>query len=154
MASTRQTFGDRMAVLKNARHERFAQEVASGKTQEEAYRAAGYKPSRSDASKLHANPNISARVATLLANSASRVEIDVGTVTDNLLRIALAAELKDTETGLGVARNAWMDVAKLAGLITEKVQREDVGKLAPRPNIEDALASLRVIGEANGVTIQ
>ena len=33
--------------LKNPRHERYAQELAKGKSQAEAYEAAGYKPSRS-----------------------------------------------------------------------------------------------------------
>lgn len=56
-----------MPTLKSAKHERFAQEVASGKKLEEAHGLAGYKPSRATASKLRQNVNISQRVAELLA---------------------------------------------------------------------------------------
>ena len=43
-----------MPILKNARHERFATELANGQTQEKAYIAAGFSPSsaRSSASSL------------------------------------------------------------------------------------------------------
>ena len=56
-----------MPVLDNPRHERFAQELADGKSQTDAYVAAGYKESRSSASALATNPNISARVSELLS---------------------------------------------------------------------------------------
>ncbi len=39
-----------MTVLKNARHERFATELANGQTQEKAYIAAGFSPSSARAS--------------------------------------------------------------------------------------------------------
>ena len=35
-----------MAPLRNTKHERFAQELAEGKSTSEAYEAAGYKPDR------------------------------------------------------------------------------------------------------------
>ena len=35
-----------MGPLLNSKHERFAQELAEGKSMNEAYEAAGYKPSR------------------------------------------------------------------------------------------------------------
>lgn len=56
-----------MPVLPNPKHERFAQELASGKTAEEAHRVAGYKASRSGASQLKHQLNISNRVAEILA---------------------------------------------------------------------------------------
>lgn len=56
-----------MPTLKNPRHERFAQEVANGKTLEEAHGLAGYKASRSGASQLKQNVDISNRVSELLA---------------------------------------------------------------------------------------
>ncbi len=56
-----------MPTLKNPKHERFAQGLASGKSAAESYEAAGYKPSRHNASHLHRNDTISQRVAELLA---------------------------------------------------------------------------------------
>ena len=65
-----------MPALKNAKHERVAQEIASGKTADEAYAAAGYKPDRGNASRLTANDSIKERIAEILNGAASRVEID------------------------------------------------------------------------------
>ena len=53
-------------VLDNQRHERFAQELAKGKTADEAYQLAGYKPNRGNATTPKANQSIAARVAELL----------------------------------------------------------------------------------------
>ena len=51
--------------LKNVRHERFCNEIVSGKSQAEAYRLAGYKPDTGAASRLSANVSIQARIAEL-----------------------------------------------------------------------------------------
>jgi phage terminase small subunit len=55
-----------MTALSNPKHEIFAQELAKGKTAEDAHRIAGYKASRSGASQLKQNLNISNRVSELL----------------------------------------------------------------------------------------
>ena len=41
-----------MAILKNARHEKFAQNLARGMSATEAYAKVGYKPSEAHASRL------------------------------------------------------------------------------------------------------
>lgn len=51
-----------MPVLKNARHEAFAQELAKGKTADEAYKLAGFKPNRGNAATLKQKQSISKRV--------------------------------------------------------------------------------------------
>lgn len=56
-----------MPVLSNPKHERFAQELAKGKSGFEAHSLAGYKASRSGASQLKQDINISNRVNELLA---------------------------------------------------------------------------------------
>jgi len=56
-----------MPVLKNARHEKFAQGLASGKTADEAYEQAGFKPNRGNASRLKANESILHRVEEIKA---------------------------------------------------------------------------------------
>lgn len=55
-----------MPVLKNARHEAFAHELAKGKTADEAYKLAGFKPNRGNAATLKQKQSISKRVDELL----------------------------------------------------------------------------------------
>jgi phage terminase small subunit len=62
-----------MTILRNPRHERFAQELAAGKPATEAYVLAGYRSNAGNASTLKADQNISKRVAEILANH-ERVE--------------------------------------------------------------------------------
>ena len=122
-----------MPPLPNTRHERFAQELAKGLSQAEAYEAAGYRPSRSAAARLAADVNICARVAELAERVAKRTEITAAAITERLMRIADVAEktgvTTDEETGeptdssskhLSVARAALMDAAKLNGLVVER----------------------------------
>jgi phage terminase small subunit len=53
-------------VLENARHERFAQELANGKSAAEAYVLAGYKGNSGNACTLKAYPSIPKRVKEIL----------------------------------------------------------------------------------------
>ncbi|WP_305096465.1 terminase small subunit [Croceibacterium aestuarii] len=73
--------------LKNARHERFAQELAKGKSACDAYTAAGYKESRSAASRLSTNVNIARRVKDLVESGANKAEIDIARVLKELARL-------------------------------------------------------------------
>jgi phage terminase small subunit len=59
--------------LKNARQERFAQELAKGKSQLEAYAAAGYRPDDGAAARLSGNVRVKARLAEIQAKLAERV---------------------------------------------------------------------------------
>ena len=63
-----------MSVLDNPRHERFAQNLASGMTQDAAYEAAGYNKSTSAAARLSADVRICERVASLLDKGAKQTE--------------------------------------------------------------------------------
>lgn len=51
-----------MPVLPNQRHEAFAQALAKGKTADEAYALAGFKPNRGNAATLKAKQSILDRV--------------------------------------------------------------------------------------------
>jgi phage terminase small subunit len=128
-----------MPALENARHERFAQELAKGKSQADAYCAAGYKPSRSAAARLAADVNICARLAEITERAAVRAEISVASLTARLMRLIEVSEatgiMKNAETGevvatspkhLSVARNAIMDAAKLNGLVIDKSAQASV----------------------------
>ena len=78
-----------MPVLKNPRHERFAELLASGKTATEAYGEAGYTPGRRDAaSRLSANVNIRARLRELQAIAIKKTVLTKEWVLNGLIEIA------------------------------------------------------------------
>lgn len=105
-----------MPVLKNARHEKFAQARAKGKTADDAYQDAGFKPHRGNASRLSANESILDRVAELQSKTVKKIEITVD---------SLAAELEEArslaleEKQSSAAVSATMGKAKLFGLGVE-----------------------------------
>jgi hypothetical protein len=106
--------------LKNARHERFAQELAKGLPASKAYVAAGYRPSEPNSSRLTRNEQVSARVAELKGMAADKVVVTVAGLTERLLKIAAAGDGKTEAPLLSVSRAALMDVAKLNGLIVDR----------------------------------
>jgi phage terminase small subunit len=114
-----------MPVLTNARYERFAQNLATGIPQHEAYTKAGFilKPSghRTDASKLARKPEIADRVKELLERQAKRLDITVDTLVGELdLMYKLALATKQPGAGIG----AIMGKAKLLGLVVDKAEVE------------------------------
>lgn len=109
-----------MPVLSNPKHERFAQELAKGKSQIEAYGIAGYKPSEQHACRLASNGKVSQRVTELLERGAKRTEVTIASITESLLRIGAKAEKTEETAGYSVARLTQMDLAKLHGHIREK----------------------------------
>lgn len=106
--------------LKNARHERFAQELAKGSSATAAYAAAGYEPSEQNASRLTRNDKVAARVAELKERAAEKAVVTVASLTERLLNIAKKGEDKTEAPLLSVSRAALMDVAKLNGLIVDR----------------------------------
>lgn len=111
-----------MPALENSRHERFAQELAKGKSQSEAYAEAGYKESRSAAARLASDVNICARLAEIQERAALRVEVTVASLTADLLRLMSKGEALAEAPGLSVARAAVMDIAKLNGLVIDSAK--------------------------------
>jgi len=59
-----------MTILKNARHEAFAQGLAKGLTADQAYQEAGYKANRGNATTLKRKQCISNRVSEILKQTA------------------------------------------------------------------------------------
>ena len=134
-----------MPVLENVRHERFAQELAKGKTQEQAYIDAGYAASgaRGHAARLLvANGNIAERVAELQSAVADKSTWDAARIINNLARYAEKGEAIAEPAGLSVARASMMDIGKLLGLIVDKgeskqehnVQVQVIERKIVRPN--------------------
>ena len=123
-------------VLRNPRHEKFAQELATGKTADAAYVLACYKENRSNAARLNASQDIQKRVAEIQSLGAERAAITVET----LIAQAEAARSKamGEKGGAAAAVSAVTAKAKLAGLWREKVAQTDPsGENAPRYIITD-----------------
>lgn len=77
-----------MPALENPKHERFAQELAKGKSQAEAYLLAGYAASEPHASRLASNGKVEGRVAEILERAATRAEVSKSWVMERLMRNA------------------------------------------------------------------
>lgn len=120
-----------MPILKNAKHERFAQARASGMTVDAAYAEAGYKPHRSNASRLSANDNISARVDEILNAGAERAGINAEHIFTEAARIALSdiRSLFDDSGNLKAVHKLDDDTARAIKKIkvTTKPRNQDEG---------------------------
>jgi hypothetical protein len=93
--------------LKNARHEKFAQELAKGATADAAYTAAGFKPNRGNATRLKLNESIFDRVQQIKGAVAEKVTEK--TAIDAAWVLEKAAELHTKaleEKQLAVAKGA------------------------------------------------
>jgi len=102
------------------KQERFAQEVASGKTQADAYRAAfDVKPTtkpetcQANASKLMSNTDVSTRVAELRAAVAERV---MWTMADSLDVLSTIAKGLDSDAKPSDKVNAVKAINAMIGL--------------------------------------
>jgi phage terminase small subunit len=121
-----------MGVLANSKHERFAQELAKGKSATEAYELAGYRPNRGNATTLKQQESISKRVCEILEGmheghkEAVMQAIESTEVTPESLVRELEearAVAKDQKQGAAMTA-ATIGKARILGLIIEK--REDV----------------------------
>ena len=112
-----------MPTLQNPRHERFVRELATGKSADAAYVAAGYSANWSNAARLSANQDVQKRVAEIQSLGAERAAITVET----LIAEAEAARTKAMaeKGGAAAAVAAVTAKAKLAGLWREKIAQTD-----------------------------
>lgn len=114
-----------MPILSNPRHERFAQELAKGKTASEAYVDAGYKENRHNAAALAREQHIATRLQELQSRVASRVEVTL----ESLLREAEEVRVAAMSAGqFAPAVAAIKEKGVLSGLRVEK--RENTNKQA------------------------
>jgi hypothetical protein len=111
-----------MGPLRNTKHERFAQELAEGKSMIEAYKAASYKPNRSHASRLVAKGNIKGRVAELQDAAAAKVELTL----ESLIEEAAGIQDKATKAGqYSAAIAALIAKSKLAGRWIDRAEQRN-----------------------------
>lgn len=145
-----------MPVLKNARHETFAQGLAKGLTADEAYQKAGFKPNRGNAATLKANQSILDRVEEIQGKAAAKAGVTIQSLTDELEQ-ARGIAIAEKQSSAAVA--ATMGKAKLHGLGVEHkrvsgsfqlitLTQEQIGKLTPdeRTALAAALPVLEKLG--------
>ena len=113
--------------LASFRQERFAQELAMGRSQGEAYALSGYRLSTvgardANASRLLRNDKVAARVAELRAEAAASTAITV----ESLIREAADIQRAATADGNhSAAIAAVVTKAKLAGLWIERKENKN-----------------------------
>jgi len=106
-----------MPVLPNAKHERFCQLRLEGKSQEEAYRLAGYKPDPGAASRLSRNVGVKKRMEELHIVALGKTEVTVESMAAQFDEDrALAIKWKQASA----AHAASNSKAKLYGLFVDR----------------------------------
>ena len=113
-------------VLSNPRHERFAQELAKGKTADEAYVLAGYKQNDGNATRLKGNERIVARLEELQNRAASRAEVTVESL------IAEAEEVRRLAVEKGQLSAAIAAIKEKGVLTGKRVERTQQQTLPPK----------------------
>lgn len=115
-----------MPVLKNPKHELFAQELAKGKNQTEAYKAAGYQVegnvAETSASRLFRNAQVVARVTELQERGAQRAEITVQSLIEE------AEEARQLALKLGQSSAAVAATREKGVLSGRRIERAEVGR--------------------------
>lgn len=99
-----------MPILKNPKHERFAQLLAQGKSASEAYVLAGYERNEGNAGRLNRNEQVQARVQELLNAGAEKAGVTVERVMSELAKIGFSDIRKAfTESGGILRPEEWDD---------------------------------------------
>lgn len=135
-----------MPVLSNPRHERFAQELAKGKSAIEAHQEAGYSPNRGNASTLANDQSILKRVAELQERGAIKAEVTAASLIEEAEEVRLKAMAQGQ---LAAAIAAIREKGVLAGVRVEK--RESTHKTDPKAMSDDELALIASAGSAGVV---
>jgi phage terminase small subunit len=112
-----------MPALQNTRHEKFAQELAKGKSQSEAYHAAGYEPSEANASRLTRNDKVQARVAELQERAVQNVMLSREWVLEQLVDNATKAKLAGD---FGPSNQALNLLGKELGMFVERTENVNI----------------------------
>jgi phage terminase small subunit len=117
-----------MGEIQNSRHERFAQELAAGKTADAAYEAAGYQKHRGNAARLSANEHVRERVREIQSMAAERAAVTVQSLIDEAEQARIKA--MESANGAAAAVSAITAKAKLAGLWREKIDQHSTGTVS------------------------
>lgn len=145
-----------MTPLRNARHELFAQGIASGKPIEDAYQAAGFSRDRRNAERLRERDDVSRRIDAILTNrdaaitkkttrAVERVGISKEWVIEKLRENALNSLAIGTPTYNPTAANKALELlGKEIGMF---IARSEVGKPGDFSELSDVDLGQRIIDE-------
>ncbi len=132
-----------MPVLKNPKHERFAQELAKGKTAEEAYRQAGYAPSLKNAQRLKSFEGIRSRTEEILNKSATKAGITIDKITKELAKIGFSDIRKSVKWGSELSLyNESGDLHIINGVAlidSDKIDDETAGAISEISQTKDGM---------------
>jgi hypothetical protein len=128
-----------MPILKNVRHEQFAQQLVHGQkfgwTRGASYSRAGYRAeghaAEANAHRLlkNAENGIAARVQEIVGAGAKRAEVTVESLLTELDQVLAGAV---TDRQFGAARAAIDSKARLKGLFVDKVEVGGPGEFSPQ----------------------
>ncbi len=157
-----------MPVLKNPKHEAFAQARVKGLCADAAYKEAGYRANRANAARLNSNDDIQKRIAELSERAAEKVAERVAVNTQRLMDELECMGLYDPADIASQPMSGPEDIAKLP----EHVRRAIIGwgwdkqgnfilKLAPKTtsielmgkNLGSFRDKLEVTGKDGGAII-
>ena len=131
-----------MPALENVRHERFAQELAQGKSQTEAYLAAGYsaneEAARRAASRLLTNVDITNRVIELQKAAAVKSGVTLQWLLEQCQEIVREAR---ENADFSAASMTVERAAKIAGLWVDQAKTQttsEVYHIGALPPVVDA----------------
>lgn len=108
-----------MPVLKNTKHERFAQELAKGLTSDEAYVVAGYKENRHNASRLKTKETVLRRIEELQGRAADKAVV---TIQDIAAQLDEDRAFARSVSSASACVSATMGKAKVLGLVIERAE--------------------------------
>ena len=128
-----------MPILTNPRHEKFAQLLAQGRTEYEAYELCHYKPHRGNPCKLAHNPSVAARVEEITREAARR------TVINKEYLIEKSEELRAQGMKSGQLAAAGTAIRELGVLTGHRIERAEIGGPGEFDHLSDdeLLAAIR-----------
>ena len=155
-----------MPVLNNTRHELYCRGVVEGKSSDQSYADAGFKPSRKNASRLKTKEDIQARIKELQDRGLKRHDVTVDRIIEEYAKIGfsdirkifdedgnlelpwalpddIAGAISSFEfTTVQAGQGAVEHVAKVK-LLDKRSALADLGKLR-RDNQDERVASIKV----------
>jgi phage terminase small subunit len=138
-----------MPILPNTAQEIFAQNVARGKSQSEAYIIAGYKENGSNASVLAARPEIAERINEIKQVAAARANVSAERVLAELARIGFADITETIKIVDGKVQVS--DTAQLSADTRAAISEISQGRDGIKVKLHDKRAALENLGKHLGL---
>ena len=138
-----------MPLLADPAYEIFAQSVAKGKSQSEAYVIAGYKENGSNASQLAAVPEVAARITEIKQVGAAAAQVTVTRVLGELARIGFADITQMVTIVDGKAQI--LDSAQLSADVKAAISEITQGREGLKVKFHDKTRALEQLGRHLGL---